>query len=143
AAVLRVGRHAIQRRDHAFDLPLDERGHLGWFRPQGHRHIVDAVLDAALHQPLRESRDERVRAEHQDGAHDEHAERNQRGAHYRTSVIPSNMSGGRWMPLVFRRSATFGRTPVALKRPMTLPSCVIPSFSNRKISCMVMTSPSM
>ena len=49
--------------------------------------------------------------------------------HYRTSVTPSNMSGGRWMPDAFRRSQTFGRTPVARNRPMTLPSGVTPSFS--------------
>jgi hypothetical protein len=47
------------------------------------------------------------------------------------------------MPDALRRSATFGRTPVARNRPITLPSGVIPSFSNVKISCIVITSPSM
>src|SRR5918993_1010676 len=47
------------------------------------------------------------------------------------------------MPAVFRRSPHFGRMPVARNRPTTLPSCVTPAFSNVKISCMVMMSPSM
>src|SRR5204863_9476349 len=62
--------------------------------------------------------------------------------HHRTSVTPSNMSAGRWMPDARNRSQHFGRTPVARNRPITLPSCVTPTFSNRKISCMVITSPS-
>src|SRR6059036_2588493 len=44
------------------------------------------------------------------------------------------------MPDARSRSQHFGRTPVARKRPITLPSCVTPIFSNRKISCIVITS---
>ena len=73
-----------------------------------------------------------------DEEHDQSA-----GQHHRTSVTPSNMSAGRWMPDALSRSQHFGRTPVARKRPITLPSCVMPIFSNTKISCMVITSPSM
>src|SRR5262245_4953174 len=81
-----------------------------------------------------------VTAENCGGHHDE---RKQCQTHHRTSVTPSNMSAGKWIPDVFRRSQTFGLTPVARNRPITLPSCVTPSFSNTKISCMVMISPSM
>src|SRR4029077_19766563 len=82
-------------------------------------------------------------AEHEAGAqHEDRDDENER-RHQRTSVTPSNMSGGRWMPDAFNRSQALGRTPVARNRPITLPSWVTPSFSNRKISCMVMTSPSM
>ena len=40
-------------------------------------------------------------------------------------------------------SVHFGRMPVALNRPVTLPFWPIPVRSNTKMSCMVMTSPSM
>ena len=46
------------------------------------------------------------------------------------------------MPDALSRSQTLGLTPVARNRPMTFPSCVMPIFSNRKISCMVTMSPS-
>src|SRR6185436_2038583 len=62
--------------------------------------------------------------------------------HYFTSTTPSNIDAGRRMPAASRRSDTFGRTPVARKRPTTLPSWFTPSFSKRKISCIVMMSPS-
>src|SRR4029079_16822493 len=86
-------------------------------------------------------RDAEVHADHGTGSEDEHEHDRER--HYRTSVTPSNMSGGRMTPEAFRRSHAFGLTPVARKRPMNLPSPFTRSFSNRKISCMVITSPSM
>ena len=46
------------------------------------------------------------------------------------------------MPDAFSRSQHFGRTPVARKRPVTLPSGVRPVFSKMKMSCIVMMSPS-
>src|SRR2546425_4259364 len=80
-------------------------------------------------------------ADEHGGRHDEEGQDGY--LHQRTSVTPSNMSAGRWMPDAFSRSQHFGRTPVARKRPITLPSCVTPIFSNTKISCIVITSPSM
>src|SRR5262249_23940094 len=80
------------------------------------------------------------------GPHDQadhERENDEEQQHQRTSMTPSNMSVGRLIPEARRRSAHFGRTPMALKRPVTLPSGVKPTFSNVKISCMVMMSPSM
>src|SRR5262249_36201651 len=109
------------------------------FRAEG-GHVAQALVHLPGREESREVDDRRVGAHHQG---DDEREDQQRDPHQRTSVTPSNMSAGRLMPEARRRSQTFGRTPVALKRPMTLPSWVTPSFSNVKISCMVMISPSM
>src|SRR5687767_8836711 len=58
------------------------------------------------------------------------------------SFTCSNMSTGSGIPEEARRSAHFGRIPVARNRPITFPSGVIPVRSNTKISCIVITSPS-
>src|SRR5690348_5404344 len=62
---------------------------------------------------------------------------------YATSSTCSNMSIGRRIPIVARRSAHFGRTPVARNRPVIFPSAVSPVRSNTKMSCIVITSCSM
>ncbi len=61
----------------------------------------------------------------------------------RSAFTCSNMSIGSWTPEAASRSAHFGRIPVARNRPRTRPSWVMPMRSNTKMSCIVMTSPSM
>src|SRR5262249_7450931 len=122
---------------HADDRALFERI-LGRTSHAG--HVLEAAVHLAIRQESGQMHDGGV------GAHDEgdyEDENDEREKHHRTSVTPSNMSAGRWMPDAFRRSAHLGRTPVGRNRPTTLPSCVTPTFSKMKISCMVMMSPSM
>src|SRR5262249_8236514 len=103
------------------------------------RHVLQPRLETASREHPRQRGDRHEAAEDHAGAEQEDEDRRR---HQRTSVTPSNMSGGRWMPDAFRRSQTFGRTPVARNRPTTLPSWVTPIFSKTKISCIVITSPS-
>src|SRR5262249_51919288 len=110
------------------------------FEDRVERHLAEPLVEPARLQQARQLRRAEIGAD--DPAGDEH-EDEEREHHHRTSVTPSNMSAGRWMPDAFRRSQHFGRTPVARKRPITLPSCETPIFSNTKISCIVITSPSM
>ena len=62
------------------------------------QHLGDARVEAAACHDAGEPGHERIAAGHDARADHEHDERQQSGAHYRTSVTPSNMSGGRWMP---------------------------------------------
>ena len=81
---------------------------------------------SALHRG-RKPRRAKEDADHQAG----YAEEDEHGRqHHRISMTPSNMVPGRLMPDALRRSHSFGRTPVARKRPSALPSCVTPTFSN-------------
>ena len=52
-------------------------------------------------------------------------------------------AGGSGRPDAASRSVHFGRMPVARKRPSTLPFGATPVRSNTKMSCIVITSPSM
>src|SRR4051812_11428573 len=111
----------------------DHRG-VGSFEDRG-ADVLEALLHAALGEHRRQAGPPPVAAENQAGREDERGDRQH---HHRISMTPSNMSAGRLMPDARNRSQTFGRTPVALKRPTTFPSWLMPVFSNRKISCMVM-----
>src|SRR4051812_44797314 len=104
------------------------------------RQPLQPLLQALVGEPVGHRRVGVVAADDGPGDDDEDQEGEK---HQRTSVTPSNMSPGRWMPDCFSFSQHFGRMPVARKRPITLPSPVIPIFSKTKISCMVMMSPSM
>src|SRR5438045_5012706 len=57
--------------------------------------------------------------------------------------ISSKKTRGNCKPQVFNRSAKRGRIPVGRKRPSTWPCESTPVLSYRKISCMVIVSPSM
>src|SRR5690606_13643827 len=102
--------------------------------------LVQPLLEAVAGQRLGDVDAERV---HADGEGDDEEEDENRSQHHRTSTTPSNMCAGRLIPAAFRRSAHLGRTPVARNRPISLFSGEMPAFSNAKISCMVMTAPSM
>src|ERR1700730_9104880 len=60
-----------------------------------------------------------------------------------TAWMCSNMSVGRGSPSDMRRSAHFGRMPVARKNPQTFPFLSSLLRSKRKMSCIVMTACSM
>src|SRR5262249_21081628 len=66
------------------------------------------------------------------------------GSHRRTACRfdGSKTSEPRWMPARASRSVNFGRTPVALWKPVTRPPESIPSWSKVKMSCVVTTSSS-
>src|SRR5207342_3253269 len=97
------------------------------------RDLEETRVQLALREIARQLGDQHVGAQHEAGAEHEDRCNENEGRHQRTSVTPSNMSGGRWMPDALRRSQAFGRTPVARNRPITLPSGVTPSFSKQKI----------
>src|SRR5690606_8472728 len=78
------------------------------------------------------------------GAQQEGDECEGESSHRRANGSGSNRSAGSRMPWFSRSSEKVGRIPVALRRPMYLPSSSTPMpKSNRKRSCRVMISPSM
>src|SRR6185503_2858805 len=127
----------VELRKRSLRAVHDEGGVRGvWTLP----HLTQAARKLASLQRRERPHGAEIDAHHQPG----HAKEHQHGGkHYFTSMMPSNMVPGSVMPDARSRSQTLGLTPVARKRPVTLPSCVMPAFSNAKISCMVITSPSM
>src|SRR5262249_19542329 len=115
-------------------------GGSGFLDDRRRRDFLQTPIELAARHDGRHVRDDPVAGEHRARADREH---DQGEEHHRTSVTPSNMSAGRWIPDALRRRRASGGTPVARTLPMTLPSWLTPSFSNTKMSCMVMTSPSM
>jgi hypothetical protein len=137
----RADQHSVEHRHRAGGSRLDDRRlrrAVDGADPE--RDLAQPLVETAARQPPRQHHHRGVSAENRPG---HQYEREDRQTHQRTSVTPSNMSVDRWMPDVFSRSQTFGLTPVARNRPTTLPSCVMPIFSKTKISCIVITSPSM
>ena len=103
----------VETRQRADVLALQKlRVVFGRLGPVAKRDLLQAVLELLLHHHAGD-------AGHHDGDPDGHPRPDHERdpdddeRHYRTSVMPSNMSGGRWMPDVLSRSHAFGRTPVA------------------------------
>src|SRR3954471_777493 len=142
-ATLGAADHAFESRQWTGAADLDERLIRGGRFFDRTREFFEPALQLALRHVFGQLRDADIHGHHQPDADDECRDQRQEQCHHRTSVTPSNMSAGRLIPDAFSRSHALGRTPVARKRPTTLPSWVTPAFSNRKISCIVMTSPSM
>src|SRR5688572_5884878 len=103
------------------------------------RQVLEALLEFAFDLVFRPVHERVVGADDSAGDGEKHQDGEQ---HHRTSTTPSNIAAGSRMPAASSRSDTFGRTPVARKRPRTLPSWLTPCFSKTKISCIVMMSPS-
>src|SRR5262245_12627171 len=132
---------SIQSWKRTFRLAADDRRFArGGGCSRGTSHVLKTSLEPASGEPLGKLGKQLIGPKNEPHSNEEH-QRNEN--HQRTSVTPSNMSAGKWMPEAFSRSLHLGRTPVARNRPITLPSCVTPAFSKRKISCIVMMSPSM
>src|SRR4030095_10107984 len=101
-------------------------------------HVLQSPLELTSGQSLRKIHGKPIRPKNEPSPNAEHQHSEN---HQRTSVTPSNMFAGKWMPDALSRSPHLGRTPVARKRPSTLPSWLTPIFSQRKLSCIGMMSP--
>src|SRR5262249_6126835 len=111
---------SIQSRKWTFRLAADNgRFARGSGCRRGTSHVLKTSLEPASGESLGKLGKYLVGPKNEPNANEEH-QRNEN--HQRTSVTPSNMSAGKWMPAAFSRSLHLGRTPVARNRPITLPS---------------------
>ena len=76
--------------------------------------IAQTAIELLGGEPVWQNREGEIAAD--DCAGDDHEHENRQRQHHRTSVTPSNMSAGRWIPHAFMRSQHFGLGQLSLAR---------------------------